>query len=922
MTADIEDTKAKAIGKRSKEIELIEVNGKRVSKTSTGKRKFHKKSKTGCDNCKRRRVKCDEGKPGCKKCSNLNLVCVYSTVVDNKVAKKTTSRKGKSPGANSLENSDDNTRRSVSPQLSQSTPDTKVNTELSGVSDKNSLVQSPVLPNISNTPLSAEALLNGKLGNIALQLQEHANIAASETAYPTTVNNTHGQANSTAKIVQEQRRLLEQLSPSLNLLTPERNSVSSPGATTGTESNLLSQILAGLFGQQQTAAGVSSNTQQQQQQQPLQQLLQHLQPPVMQQNGLQQPSNYRERLPSISMDLNGSPGLQYNTPSTTNNATTNTLLNSILASTLNPISLGKGSTSAVQANSSDGLMGATSTRNEDSIGNALPFSTDAISQLTKLNLNSFPTAGIGGISYDFHELFGIKYNHTNNRAIKVSSAEEALANMQEHREREQASKISEKQKQAAEQETRNSENGVINKQNSIGINASSENSVSASSVSENFLNSTSTAEQQYTNLGNDVSNLINLKDVAPLNGNDNMNMMSPLIKSSLDKSAVPENPGNDLLNTKSPSTFDGISMDMVQNQTTERKNENNNGSSGRNNSSNNISMTPLNTNTTSSGISDFAGKTASPSIPHLIELSSKTSLGLVDLKLFHHYCTEVWPTIIAVGISSPEVWGTYLPDLAFKYPFLMHSMLAFSATHLSRTQPGLDDYVASHRLSALKLLREAVLEISDDNTDALVASSLILIMDSLANASNSNPTAWIFHVKGAVTILTAVWPLPETSKFYNLISVDLSDLGEIVDKDTGTITELVCCDDDIADLYPVDLDSPYLITLAYLDKLYREKNQLDYILRVFAFPALLDRTFLTLLMTGDLGAMRIMRSYYKLLRNYTTEIMDRAWFLEGVSQVLPRDVDDYSGGGGMHMMLDFLGGGLPSMTTTNLSDFM
>lgn len=260
----------------------------------------------------------------------------------------------------------------------------------------------------------------------------------------------------------------------------------------------------------------------------------------------------------------------------------------------------------------------------------------------------------------------------------------------------------------------------------------------------------------------------------------------------------------------------------------------------------------------------------------------------------------------------------------------MHSLLAFSATHMSRTEPGLEQYVSRHRLDALRLLREAVLNISEDNTDALVASALILIMDSLANASTANPanpnsmspSAWIFHVKGAATILTAVWPLTEKSRFYNLISVDLSDLGDVVNQENGTITELVCFDESIADLYPVEIDSPYLITLAYLDKLNREKNQSDFILRVFAFPALLDKTFLALLMTGDPGAMRIMRSYYKLLRGFTTEMKDKVWFLEGVSQVLPQDVDEYSGGGGMHMMLDFLGGGLPSMTTTNLSEFM
>ncbi|GMF00846.1 unnamed protein product [[Candida] boidinii] len=52
-----------------------------------------------------------------------------------------------------------------------------------------------------------------------------------------------------------------------------------------------------------------------------------------------------------------------------------------------------------------------------------------------------------------------------------------------------------------------------------------------------------------------------------------------------------------------------------------------------------------------------------------------------------------------------------------------------------------------------------------------------------------------------------------------------------------------------------------------------------------------------------------MRSYYKLLRDFVDEMKDRVWFLEGVSTVLPVDVEEYSGGGGMNMMVDFLGGG-------------
>lgn len=301
------------------------------------------------------------------------------------------------------------------------------------------------------------------------------------------------------------------------------------------------------------------------------------------------------------------------------------------------------------------------------------------------------------------------------------------------------------------------------------------------------------------------------------------------------------------------------------------------------------------------------------------------SLNMLDLRLMYHYTTQVSSTITGAGISDTDIWNHDVPMLAFEYPFLMHAILAFSATHLSRTEKGLDQCVTCHRGDALRLLREAILDINSDNTDALVASALILIMDSLANAlvpSLTSPkslpaSAWIFHVKGAATILTAVWPLTEASRFYKFISVDLGDLGDIINEKSQltstklhSFANLECHDSDIGDLYPVTINSPYLITLAYLNKLHKERYKADFILRIFAFPALLDKDFLTLLMSGDVKAMRIMRSYYKLLRSFTTEMKDKVWFLEGVSQVLPVDVEEYAGGaGGMHMMLDFLGGG-------------
>ncbi|KAA8915597.1 hypothetical protein TRICI_002242 [Trichomonascus ciferrii] len=284
---------------------------------------------------------------------------------------------------------------------------------------------------------------------------------------------------------------------------------------------------------------------------------------------------------------------------------------------------------------------------------------------------------------------------------------------------------------------------------------------------------------------------------------------------------------------------------------------------------------------------------------------ARGSLNMMDIRLFYHYTTESFKTIVQAGIQNDKIWGSDVPMLAFDYPFLMHSILMFAATHLSRTHRGVPDNVITvHRGDALRLLREEVKRVNEQNLDALVAASILLILDSLANASTPDTTsvrslpasAWLHHVRGAATILLSVCPLPPESRFYKLVNVELSDLAEPGAMPIRGVSNLQCFDDDVADLYPVHTTSPYYQTLAYLDKIFHQRYKADFILRVFAFPALLDRNLIELLIKGDHSAKRIIKVYYKLVRSFTAEMKESVWFLEGVSKVLPIDMDSEYGG--------------------------
>ncbi|KAK0673454.1 hypothetical protein QBC41DRAFT_311568 [Cercophora samala] len=54
----------------------------------------HKKSRTGCRNCKTRKVKCDEGKPSCRACTARNDRCVYPVITPTATAAATARNRG------------------------------------------------------------------------------------------------------------------------------------------------------------------------------------------------------------------------------------------------------------------------------------------------------------------------------------------------------------------------------------------------------------------------------------------------------------------------------------------------------------------------------------------------------------------------------------------------------------------------------------------------------------------------------------------------------------------------------------------------------------------------------------------------------------------------------------------------------------
>ena len=94
---------------------------------------------------------------------------------------------------------------------------------------------------------------------------------------------------------------------------------------------------------------------------------------------------------------------------------------------------------------------------------------------------------------------------------------------------------------------------------------------------------------------------------------------------------------------------------------------------------------------------------ATPSAPERIS----SDVNIVHLQLFHYYMSEEGHSSIPLGQTHSKTARNIVPKYAFAYPFLLHSMLAFSARCLSDQMDNHEEK-ASYQLLASSLQSKAL----------------------------------------------------------------------------------------------------------------------------------------------------------------------------------------------------------------------
>ncbi|ORY16362.1 hypothetical protein BCR34DRAFT_476268 [Clohesyomyces aquaticus] len=139
-----------------------------------------------------------------------------------------------------------------------------------------------------------------------------------------------------------------------------------------------------------------------------------------------------------------------------------------------------------------------------------------------------------------------------------------------------------------------------------------------------------------------------------------------------------------------------------------------------------------------------------------------------DLRLIHHL-SSISNEMFRHRTSRLTIWTDMMPkflSIAATYPFVMHSILAFSASHLAWISQSSEtrNLAFHHGGVALKGLHEGIANFTKANSDGVLASSLLLAWQA------TDWRGWASLVTGTRTVIQAMQPWRHESMFAEYIA--------------------------------------------------------------------------------------------------------------------------------------------------------
>jgi hypothetical protein len=267
-----------------------------------------------------------------------------------------------------------------------------------------------------------------------------------------------------------------------------------------------------------------------------------------------------------------------------------------------------------------------------------------------------------------------------------------------------------------------------------------------------------------------------------------------------------------------------------------------------------------------------------------------------DLRLMNHYTVVTWDTL-PKGPGREKIWQLTLPEVAADYDFLMHQILAISASHIACVYPqernSYSIQASQHQNTAIQGLRRVVPNVTEANCHAVFATASLLSIGALAShatQSSQGPTISdlleIFSlIRGMHKILKDWEPIIEQGPLGQLLQ-----LGEY-DAETPLLRDLIR---DLARLeVSSDVDLSTQLILKNEASMFVEcivfacrKSHLPELRALNIWPIYFSDDFFTLMQSRQSDAMTILEQYCRLLDSVGRD----NWYIESWGKYVREDI--------------------------------
>lgn len=240
------------------------------------------------------------------------------------------------------------------------------------------------------------------------------------------------------------------------------------------------------------------------------------------------------------------------------------------------------------------------------------------------------------------------------------------------------------------------------------------------------------------------------------------------------------------------------------------------------------------------------------------------------------YILRHFETTAAATLSSStgqRVMREKIPQIATQYPFLLHSIIAYSASHLKHLGMDMGNIpltASYHTSSALRLYSSRLREtLSSDEVDAMVAACLLLtglffVDDRSVNGSwmtmRGGPHGWISVMSGLSILLRSQSDWDRSQSFW------LPLLAETTAAQTHDIMDLQYLPQELIDLCPPSSEL-YRDTLQILGSGMKSFGDKFHFARLISFPSRLGSAFIHLISEQDIGALVILAYWFALMQS-------------------------------------------------------